>query len=76
MSKPFFITTAIDYVNGVPHVGHASEKVLSDAVARYHRDVLGEDTYFLTGTDENSLKNVQGAEKAGKPVTEYVSENA
>ncbi|NTW46508.1 MAG: methionine--tRNA ligase [Candidatus Moranbacteria bacterium] len=76
MSKPFFITTAIDYVNGVPHVGHASEKVLSDAVARYHRDVLGEETYFLTGTDENSLKNVQGAEKAGKPVTEYVSENA
>ncbi|NTV55539.1 MAG: methionine--tRNA ligase, partial [Candidatus Moranbacteria bacterium] len=76
MTKPFFITTAIDYVNGVPHVGHASEKVLSDAVAKYHRDVLGEDTYFLTGTDENSLKNVQGAEKAGKPVTEYVSENA
>ncbi|NTW30492.1 MAG: methionine--tRNA ligase [Candidatus Moranbacteria bacterium] len=76
MSEPFFITTAIDYVNGVPHVGHASEKVLSDAVARYHRDVLGEDTYFLTGTDENSLKNVQGAEKARKPVAEYVDENA
>ncbi len=76
MTKPFFITTAIDYVNGVPHVGHAAEKVLSDAVARYHRDVLGDDTYFLTGTDENSLKNVQGAEKAGRPIGEYVAENA
>ena len=76
MSKPFFITTAIDYVNGVPHVGHATEKVLTDAVARFHRDVLGEDTFFLTGTDENSLKNVQGAEAAGKPISEYVDENA
>jgi len=76
MTKPFFITTAIDYVNGEPHVGHASEKVLTDAVARYHRDVLGEDVFFLTGTDENSLKNVQGAEKAGRPVDEYVKENA
>lgn len=76
MSKPFLITTAIDYVNGVPHVGHASEKVLTDVVARYHREVLGEDTFFLTGTDENSLKNVQGAEKVGKPVAEYVDGNA
>ncbi|NTW90207.1 MAG: methionine--tRNA ligase [Candidatus Moranbacteria bacterium] len=76
MSKPFFITTAIDYVNGEPHVGHAAEKVLTDAVARYHRDVLHEETFFLTGTDENSLKNVQGAEKAGRLVDEYVKENA
>jgi methionyl-tRNA synthetase len=75
-TKPFFITTAIDYVNGEPHVGHAAEKVLSDTVARYHRDVLHEDTFFLTGTDENSLKNVQGAEKAGRPIEEYVKENA
>ena len=76
MTKPFFITTAIDYVNGEPHVGHAAEKVLTDTVARYHRDVLREDTFFLTGTDENSLKNVQGAEKAGRPIEEYVKENA
>lgn len=76
MSKPFFITTAIDYVNGVPHVGHATEKVLADTVARFHRDVLGEDAFFLTGTDENSLKNVQGAEAAGQPVAEYVDGNA
>jgi methionyl-tRNA synthetase len=74
-TKPFFITTAIDYVNAAPHVGHAVEKVLTDVVARYHR-LTGDDTYFLTGSDENSLKNVQAAEKAGKPVAEFVAENA
>ncbi len=75
MNKPFFITTAIDYVNAAPHVGHAVEKVLTDVVARYHR-LSGDETYFLTGSDENSLKNVQAAEKAGRPVTEFVAENA
>lgn len=75
MSKPFFVTTAIDYVNAAPHVGHAVEKVLTDVVARYHR-LSGDETYFLTGSDENSLKNVQAAEKAGKPVAEFVAENA
>ena len=74
-NKPFFITTAIDYVNAAPHVGHAVEKVLTDVVARYHRE-LGEETYFLTGSDENSLKNVQAAEKAGRPTEEFVAENA
>ncbi len=75
MNKPFFITTAIDYVNAAPHVGHAVEKVLTDVVARYHR-LSGDETYFLTGSDENSLKNVQAAEKAGRPVAEFVAENA
>lgn len=75
MNKPFFITTAIDYVNAAPHVGHAVEKVLTDVVARYHR-LSGDETYFLTGSDENSLKNVQAAEKAGHPVAEFVAENA
>lgn len=75
MNKPFFITTAIDYVNAAPHVGHAVEKVLTDVMARYHR-LNGDETYFLTGSDENSLKNVQAAEKAGRPVTEFVAENA
>lgn len=73
--KPFFITTAIDYVNAAPHVGHAVEKVLTDVVARYHRE-CGDDIYFLTGSDENSLKNVQAAEKAGTPVADFVAENA
>ncbi len=75
MPKPFFITTAIDYVNAAPHVGHAVEKVLTDVAARYHR-LLGDETYFLTGSDENSLKNVQAAEKAGRPTEEFVAENA
>lgn len=74
MNKPFFITTAIDYVNAEPHVGHAAEKVITDVVARYHRS-LGDETFFLTGSDENSLKNVQAAEKAGKSVEELVAEN-
>ncbi|TAK94847.1 methionine--tRNA ligase [Patescibacteria group bacterium] len=71
----FYITTAIDYVNAKPHVGHAAEKVQADVLARYHREVLGEDTYFLSGSDENSLKNVQGAKKAGKTVEDFVAEN-
>ncbi len=75
MTKPFFITTAIDYVNAAPHVGHAVEKVLTDVVARHHRS-LGDDTYFLTGSDENSLKNVQAAEKAGEGVAAFVTKNA
>lgn len=75
MNKPFFITTAIDYVNAAPHVGHAVEKVLTDVVARHHR-LSGDETYFLTGSDENSLKNVQAAEKAGRKTEEFVAENA
>lgn len=74
-NKPFFITTAIDYVNAAPHVGHAVEKTLTDVVARYHR-LVADKTYFLTGSDENSLKNVQAAEKAGRPTEEFVAENA
>lgn len=75
--KPFFITTAIDYVNARPHIGHATEKILADVVARYHRDVLeNADTFFLTGSDENGLKNVQAAEKAGRSTPEFVAENA
>ncbi len=74
LNKPFYITTAIDYVNARPHVGHATEKILADVVARYHRDVLGETTYFLTGSDENSLKNVQAAEKAGQSTQMFIDE--
>ena len=66
MSK-LFISTTIPYVNGDPHIGHALEYVQTDAVARYQR-FLGNDVYFLSGTDENSLKNVQAAEKANKSI--------
>ena len=54
MKKKFYITTAIDYVNAAPHIGHALEKVQADVLAGYHRK-LGEDTFYLTGGDENSL---------------------
>jgi methionyl-tRNA synthetase len=75
MNKPFFITASIPYVNAVPHVGHAVELVQADVIARYHRPPAY-DTYFLTGSDENAIKNVQSAEQAGKPVAEFVAENA
>ena len=71
MPKKFYITTAIPYVNASPHIGFALELVQTDAVARFHRQ-KGDDTYFLTGTDENSLKNVQAAEKEGISTKELV----
>ncbi|MCD6500889.1 methionine--tRNA ligase [bacterium] len=73
--KKFFISTAIDYVNSSPHVGHALEKIQADVVARYYR-FLGEDVFFLTGTDENSLKNVRAAEKEGVSVKKLVDRNS
>lgn len=63
MSK-FYLTTAIPYVNGRPHIGHALEFVQTDTIARIKR-VLGNDVTLLTGSDENSLKNVRAAEKEG-----------
>jgi methionyl-tRNA synthetase len=71
----FYITTAIPYVNAAPHVGFAMELVLADVVARYHR-LRGHDVRFLTGSDENSLKNVQAAEAEGLPVEDLVERNA
>ena len=62
MSRPFYITTAIDYANGAPHLGHAYEKVLADVLARHHR-MLGDDVYFLTGLDEHGQKVQQTAQK-------------
>jgi methionyl-tRNA synthetase len=72
--KKYYITCAIPYVNAAPHVGHALEFVHGDALARYHR-LLGEDVLLLSGGDENALKNVQAAEKAGEPVQEFVDKN-
>ncbi|EFK96768.1 Methionyl-tRNA synthetase [sediment metagenome] len=75
MAGKFYITTAIDYVNSVPHLGHAYEKLSADTIARWHR-LKGEEVLFLTGTDENAQKNVQAAQKAGKPVKQFVDEMA
>lgn len=72
---PWYITTAIPYVNAKPHIGFAQELILTDALARYHR-LRSEDAWFLTGTDENSLKNVQAAEQEGIPTRELVDRNA
>src|SRR3989344_2402407 len=74
-SKKFYITTAIDYVNAEPHIGHAFEKCVADALARWHR-LKGKDVFFLTGVDENAQKNVQAAERAGVPVREFVDRNS
>ncbi|MBZ9569312.1 methionine--tRNA ligase [Patescibacteria group bacterium] len=73
--KKFYVTTAIDYVNAPPHCGHALEKIQTDAIARYHR-LLDEEVLFLTGTDENSLKNVQAAKKEGIPTKKLVDRNS
>lgn len=64
MPRRFYITTAIDYVNGRPHLGHAYEKTLADALARYHRQ-RGDATFFLTGTDEHGQKIARAAAEAG-----------
>ncbi len=69
--KPFFITTAIDYTNGAPHIGHAYEKVLADVIARYQR-LAGREVFFLTGVDQHGQKVQQSAEKASIAPQEYV----
>lgn len=71
----FYVTTAIPYVNAAPHLRFALELVQADVLARYHR-LCGEDTWFLTGTDENSLTNVLAAEREGVPVRSLVDRNA
>lgn len=75
MSKSYYISTSIPYVNAAPHIGHALEFVQADVLARYHRE-KDEDVFFLTGTDENALKNVQAAEKAGTSPAKWVEEQA
>ena len=68
---PYYITTAIPFVNAAPHLGHALEVVVTDAIAR-HRRLRGRDVHFVSGTDENSLKNVRAAEEAKLHVRELV----
>ena len=69
--KSFFITTPIYYVNANPHLGHAYTTVVADSLARFHK-LQGEDTLFLTGTDEHGDKIVQAAEKQGQTPKEFV----
>ena len=74
-NKKIFISTAIDYVNASPHLGHALEKVQADVIARYQR-FSGNEVFFLSGTDDNSLKNVQAAKKQGIPIEKLVDRNS
>src|SRR3954454_8225314 len=71
----FYITTSIPYVNGAPHLGHALEFVQADVLAR-HRRLRGQPVRFLTGTDDNALKNVTAARAAGVDVRTFVDANA
>jgi len=73
MKKKFYITTPIYYTNQAPHIGTAYTTVAADVLARHHRK-LGEDVFFLTGTDEHGEKIAQAAEKAGKMPQEFVDE--
>ena len=73
MSK-FFITTAIDYPNGIPHIGHAYEKVLADVIARYRR-LCGDEVFFLTGVDQHGQKMQQTADREGVNVVTLAQRN-
>ena len=75
MSDTFYITTAISYPNGRPHIGHAYELIATDAVARFHR-LDGRNVFFLTGTDEHGQKMLQTARREGIPVAELAERNA
>jgi len=75
MTKRFYITTAIDYLNGQPHLGHAYEKVITDVIARARRS-FGQEVFFLTGTDEHGQKVQQAAQAEGKTPETYCDELA
>ncbi|MBW2972911.1 methionine--tRNA ligase [Candidatus Woesearchaeota archaeon] len=72
--KTFYITTAIDYPNAKPHIGHLYEKTIADAIARWHR-LLGEDVFFLTGTDEHGQKNYKTAKEQGITPLQLMEKN-
>lgn len=75
MNKKFFVTTPIYYINDIPHIGHAYATFAADILARYHRQ-KGDETFFLTGTDENAQKTVNAAKKAGKEINKYTDDLA
>jgi methionyl-tRNA synthetase len=75
MSRRFYVTTAIDYANGDPHLGHAFEKIGADVIARYKR-LAGHDVHFLTGLDEHGSKVAQAAEARGQTPQAFVDDIA
>src|SRR2546421_10694884 len=72
MPKTFFITTAIDYTNSGPDIGHAYGKIMAYVIARYNR-LKGENVFFLTGVDQHGQKVQQSAEKQGVPPEQFVA---
>lgn len=75
MNNKFYITTAIDYINGKPHIGHSYEKVAADVLARYYR-AQGKDVRFLTGTDEHGAKIEKFASESGLPIEQFADQAA
>ncbi len=72
MAKPYYITTAIDYTNAAPHIGHAYEKILADVLARYHRQ-KEEEVFYLTGVDQHGQKVQQAAQKEGLAPADFAA---
>ena len=73
--ETYYLTTAIAYPNGAPHIGHAYEAITTDALARFQR-LDGKDVFFLTGTDEHGLKMIQTAQKERMSTSDLASRNA
>ncbi|MBD3248695.1 methionine--tRNA ligase [Candidatus Woesearchaeota archaeon] len=74
MKNKYYVTTAIAYPNGTPHLGHALEIIQADAIARFHK-LLGKDVFFQTGTDEHGTKIYQSAKKEKKDTLKFIDEN-
>jgi len=75
MNQRYIVTTPIYYINDRPHIGHTYTTVAADALARWNR-IQGREVFFLAGTDENSQKTVEAAEKAGLPIEQYTDQMA
>ena len=75
MTEKFYITTAIDYVNAAPHIGHAYQKIVADVLARWNK-LQGKEVLFTTGTDEYGKKVKEYADTAGKKPRQFVDENS
>src|SRR5689334_6669267 len=73
MAEPFYLTTAISYPNGKPHIGHAYEAIAADVIARFKK-AQGYDVRLVTGTDEHGLKMAQTARNAGRDTLEFATE--
>lgn len=75
LKKKFYVTTPIYYANGLPHIGHSYTTIIADILARWHK-LIGEDVFFLTGTDEHGLKIQEAAKSKGKKPQKFVDEIA